>query len=76
MTISISEIPIGNGDLSRVTADTKILAVDTPNDNTADPDWKKYLTTVDAIEKSTTYDLLSKLPLDIQKILQAKLYIP
>ena len=69
-------LPIGNGDLSRVTASTKILAVDTPNDNTADPDWTKYLTTVDAIEKSTTYDFLSKLPLDIQKILQAKVYIP
>ena len=69
-------LPTGNGDLARVTADTRILAIDTPNDNTIDPDWKKYITTVDAIEKATSYDLLSKLPIDIQKALQAKFYIP
>lgn len=69
-------LPIGNGDLSRVTATTKILAVDTPNDNTIDTDWKKYITTVDAIEKSTSYDLLSKLPADLQKVLQAKVFVP
>ena len=69
-------MPNGNGDLARVNADTRILAVDTPNDNTIDTDWKKYITTVDAIEKATSYDLLSKLPLDIQKALQFKFYIP
>jgi len=69
-------LPNGNGDLARVDANTRILAIDTPNENTIDTDWKKYITTVDAIEKVTKYDLLSKLPLDIQKVLQVKLYIP
>ena len=69
-------LPNGNGDLVRVDANTRILAIDTPNENTIDADWKKYITTVDAIEKVTKYDLLSKLPLDIQKVLQIKLYIP
>ncbi len=69
-------IPNGNSDLSRVTADTRILAVDTPNENTILTDWTKYITTIDAIEKSTKYDILSKLSTDLQKILQAKVYIP
>jgi len=69
-------LPTGNGDLARVNADTRILAVDTPNENTIDADWKKYITTVDAIEKATSYDLLSKLPISLQKALQAKFYIP
>ena len=69
-------LPNGNGDLSRVNANTRILAIDTPNENTIDADWKKYITTVDAIEKVTKYDLLSKLPLDLQKTLQVKFYIP
>ncbi len=69
-------LPVGNGDLSRVNANTTILAIDTPNDNVIDTDWTKYITTVDAIEKSTTYDLLSKLPIDVQKTLQAKTYKP
>ena len=69
-------IPNGNSDLNRVNADTRILAVDTPNENTILTDWTKYITTVDAIEKSTKYDILSKLSTDLQKILQAKVYIP
>ena len=69
-------LPVGNNDLSRVTADTRVLAIDTPNDNTINSDWTKYITTVDAIEKSTSYDLLSKLPTNLQKTLQAKIYVP
>jgi endonuclease G len=68
-------LPSGNGDLARINSDTRILAIDTPNENTIDADWKKYITTVDAIEKATKYDLLSALPLNIQKALQAKIFI-
>jgi len=69
-------IPNGNSDLNRVNADTRILAVDTPNENTILTDWTKYITTVDAIEKSTKYDILSKLSTELQKTLQAKVFIP
>jgi endonuclease G len=69
-------LPKGNGDLARTNADTRILAIDTPNENTLDTDWKKYITTVDAIEKATGYDLLSKLSTDLQKKLQSKIYVP
>ncbi len=69
-------LPTGNSDLARTNADTRILAVDTPNENALDTDWKKYITTVDLIEKATGYDFLSKLSTDLQKKLQAKLFIP
>lgn len=69
-------LPSGNSDLLRTNADTRILAVDTPNENALDTDWKKYITTVDLIEKATGYDFLSKLSTDLQKKLQAKLFVP
>lgn len=69
-------LPSGNSDLLRTNADTRILAVDTPNENALDTDWKKYITTVDLIEKATGYDFLSKLSTDLQKKLQAKVFIP
>lgn len=69
-------LPTGNSDLLRTNADTRILAVDTPNENALDTDWKKYITTVDLIEKATGYDFLSKLSADLQKKLQAKIFVP
>jgi endonuclease G len=69
-------LPIGNSDLLRTNADTRILAVDTPNENALDTDWKKHITTVDLIEKATGYDFLSKLSADLQKKLQAKIFVP
>jgi len=69
-------LPIGNNDLARVTSDTRVLAIDTPNENNISSDWKSFITTIDAVEKSTSYDLLSKLPTAIQKALQAKLFVP
>jgi endonuclease G len=69
-------LPIGNNDLARVTSDTRVLAIDTPNENNISSDWKTFITTIDAVEKSTSYDLLSKLPPAIQKALQAKMFVP
>lgn len=69
-------LPIGNNDLARVTSDTRVLAIDTPNENNISSDWKSFITTIDAVEKSTSYDLLSKLPTAIQKALQAKVFVP
>lgn len=69
-------LPIGNNDLARVTSDTRVLAIDTPNENNISSDWKSFITTIDAVEKSTSYDLLSKLPTAIQKVLQAKVFVP
>ena len=66
-------LPDGTNDLQRLATlpSVRVLAIDTPNDNnTIDPDWKKYLTSVDKIEAATGLDLLSALPRPVQARLQ------
>ncbi|OGX80786.1 hypothetical protein BEN49_03500 [Hymenobacter coccineus] len=65
-------LPVGTNDVARITANTRVIAVDMPNANTIDLDWGTYRTTVDAIEASSGLDLLSNLPLDVQAALEAK----
>lgn len=67
-------IPQGNNDLSRVTTSTRVIAVDTPNDNNvinANTAWGSYRVSVDAIEAATGYDLLSNLPDNLEDVLEA-----
>ena len=65
-------IPEGTNDLNRVTSTIRVLAVNTPNINSINPDWKQYITTIDAIETATGYDLLSALPVAVQNAIEAK----
>lgn len=65
-------LPSGNGDLSRVSTSTRIIAVNTPNINTVNSDWKTYRTSVDAIESATGYNLLSSVSTSIQSVIEAK----
>lgn len=65
-------VPIGDGDVSRVSAATRVIAVNTPNINTINSDWKQYRVTVRDIEKATGYNLLSTLPQAIQDVVEAK----
>ena len=65
-------LPVGNKDLSRVNANTRIIAISTANVNTIDPDWRKYLVTVNEIERATGYDLLTALPERLQTILEQR----
>jgi endonuclease G len=65
-------LPVGNGDINRITADTRVIAVDTPNDNSIDHDWTKYTTTIQAIETATGYSLLSALPGNVRAALEVK----
>ncbi|PRY02948.1 endonuclease G [Pontibacter ummariensis] len=65
-------LPEGENDLKRIDADTRVIAVDTPNSNTVRSDWGTYRTTVDAIESATGYDLLSALPTQLQKELEGQ----
>ncbi|MET1053993.1 MAG: DNA/RNA non-specific endonuclease [Pedobacter sp.] len=65
-------IPEGNNDLQRINAGTRIIAVDTPNDNAIAPNWMKYLCTVRDIEKATGYDLLSALPKALQNRIEVE----
>jgi len=62
----------GDKDLSRITTSTRVIAIDTPNTNGVNSKWQTYLTSVDAIEAATGYDLLSNVSTSIQKVLEAK----
>lgn len=65
-------IPIGDGDINRVSATTRVIAVNTPNMNSIGTDWKAYRVTVRDIEKATGYNLLSSLPQSIQDAIETK----
>jgi endonuclease G len=64
-------LPNGTGDAARVTSSTRVIAVDTPNDNSVSPNWSTYRTSVDAIEQATGYDLLSAVSGTVQNTLEA-----
>jgi endonuclease G len=65
-------LPEGNGDLQRIAAGQgRIVALDTPNDNSISPQWEQYLTSVDKIEAASGLDILSALPPTTQAKLQS-----
>ncbi|MFA6248849.1 MAG: DNA/RNA non-specific endonuclease [Mucilaginibacter sp.] len=65
-------VPVGNGDINRVSADTRVIAVNTPNVNSINRDWKQYRVTVRDIETATGYNLLSNLPQSVQDVVETK----
>ena len=66
-------LPEGSDDLRRIAAgQARIIAIDTPNDQSVSPDWSRYRVSVDALEAATGLDLLSNLPPDVQTRLQAR----
>ncbi len=65
-------LPVGSGDASRVTTSTRVIALDTPNDNSLNTSWGTYRTTVNAIEAATGYDLLSAVPAAVQSVVEAQ----
>ncbi|MEJ8803420.1 DNA/RNA non-specific endonuclease [Pontibacter sp. H249] len=66
-------LPVGDDDISRVTANTRVIAVNTPNINTINSEWGMYRTSVDAIEQATGYNILSELPDQIEEMLESKI---
>ena len=57
-------------------SDVQVIAVSMPNEASASGDWHAYSTTVDRIERSTGYDLLSILPPDVQCRIEVRNCIP
>jgi hypothetical protein len=51
---------------------TRIIAVDMPNDESVSIRWRTYLTTVDDIESKTGFDFLSAVPKKIQTVIEAR----
>ena len=66
-------LPYGTDDLNRVNTTTRVIAVNTPNTNNINSDWRNHRTSVDAIEAATGYDLLSRLPVNLQAELESKI---
>ncbi|SNR82603.1 MULTISPECIES: DNA/RNA non-specific endonuclease [Hymenobacter] len=66
-------LPVGDNDVARISATTRVIAVDMPNTTgIRETNWGTFRTSVDAIEEATGYDLLSKLPLEVQAALESK----
>lgn len=65
-------LPEGEEDVNRINTSTRVIAVNTPNNNTLSSDWGTYRTTVDAIEQATGYNLLSNVPAAIQDALESQ----
>ncbi len=65
-------LPVGNDDAKRVTTSTRVIAVDMPNSQNIDLDWRVYRTSVDAIEQVTGYDFLSNVSTSIQSVIESK----
>jgi DNA/RNA endonuclease G (NUC1) len=68
-------IPAGGGDdISRVSCGSRTIAVLMPNSNGPgfrNQPWQDFLTTVDAIEALTGYDVFSNLPAAVQRCVEA-----
>ncbi|SDG22895.1 endonuclease G [Pedobacter terrae] len=64
-------LPNGNNDLSRIASSTRVIAVNMPNTNGLNTNWKTFRTSVHSIESATGYDLLSNVPTSIQNVLEA-----
>lgn len=59
--------------LESVTKQTRVIAVDMPNEQgIMSEGWAKYRTTVDAIEKATGYDFLTDVPSDVQSAIESR----
>jgi len=63
-------LPVGDNDISRITATTRVIAVNTPNINSINSDWTQYITTVSAIEAASNVSLLTALPANVRAALE------
>lgn len=72
----ILQLPSGDDDLSRISEDTKILAVFMPNTQSVSKsgDWEQYLVTVDFLEAVTGLDFFDLLPDEIEEKIESRLY--
>ncbi|MFD2571649.1 DNA/RNA non-specific endonuclease [Spirosoma soli] len=66
-------LPTGSNDASRVSTNTRVIAVNILNNQSAaDKPWRAYLTSVDELERLTGYDFLSNVPVEVQRIIEAR----
>jgi endonuclease G len=65
-------LPVGSDDVKRINAQTRVIAVWMPNNNTVGAQsWGNYRVSVDKIEQQTGYDLLSNVPSAVQQAVES-----
>ncbi|MCX2738337.1 DNA/RNA non-specific endonuclease [Pontibacter anaerobius] len=64
-------IPDGDDDVNRVTTNTRVIAIDMPNDQNVSSDWRTYRTSVDMIEAKTGYDFFSLVADNVENVIEA-----
>jgi endonuclease G, mitochondrial len=66
-------LPVGTNDVLRINENTRIIAVNIPNDNSIGTNsWKNYRVSVDELERLTGYDFLSNVSVEIQNIVEGR----
>ncbi|MDM9580149.1 DNA/RNA non-specific endonuclease [Nostoc sp. GT001] len=58
--------------LESITANTRVIAVNIPNQEELNNDWRAYKVSVDELEKLTGYDFLSNISPNIQEVIESK----
>ena len=67
-------VPTGADDGFVITENTRVIAVNIPNNQlAADKPWRAYVTSVDALESLTGYDFLSNVSVEVQRIIEARI---
>lgn len=67
-------VPSGSDNTFQVTENTRVIAVNIPNEQTAaDKPWQAYLTSVDELERLTGYDFMANVPVGIQQIIERRI---
>ncbi|WP_375466926.1 DNA/RNA non-specific endonuclease [uncultured Nostoc sp.] len=61
----------GSG-LDGITASTRVIAVNIPNEQEINNDWRAYKVSIDELEKFTGYDFLSNVSPNIQEVIESK----
>ncbi|MEH2207838.1 MAG: DNA/RNA non-specific endonuclease [Nostoc sp.] len=61
----------GSG-INGITANTRVIAVNIPNEQEINNDWRAYKVSVDELEKLTGYDFLSNISPNIQEVIESK----
>jgi endonuclease G len=65
-------LPIGSNDISRIDAQTRVIAINVPNKESVDgTKWGDYRLSIDDLESLTGYNFLSNVPSAIQKSLES-----
>lgn len=66
-------LPIGSNDITRIDAQTRVIAINVPNkESVGGTKWGDYRVNIDELENLTGYDFLSNVPSSIQKSLESR----